>query len=112
MARYLNGDFHEDEIIKYFPVQSRYLMNWSDEINVLFREYLSKFTQFSVVDVLPHIQFCSKYFGLKINLESPRVLKKEKKPILRSSYEDFLSYFKLNSSALDIVRANSNISTT
>ena len=75
-------------------------------MNIVFRAFLSTMEdeQVDLQELLPEIQFVSKYFAIKLNLDSPKVLKKANYSILRQNYDEFLSYFKLNNDSLQLYK--------
>lgn len=107
---FISEEYTREEITELFPLRSKYLMNWSHPLNCIFRDFLRASTEYNADELLPNVQFCSKFFDFKINLESPRALKNGKGAILKSSYEQFLSYYKMNNSCLEVVRKKSDLS--
>lgn len=104
---FLTEDYSVEDIVSVFATSSQYLQPWSSELNIVFRAFLASMEEEDKVDLqelLPEIQFVSKYFAIKLNLDSPKVLKKANYSILRQNYDEFLSYFKLNNDSLQLYK--------
>lgn len=102
MLSFLVGDYNVEEIVELFVCRSQYLSPWNSELNIVFRKFLQSMEdgETDLQELLPEIQFLAKYFAIKINLDSPKVLKKSKNPILKQSYNEFLAFYKLNNDSL------------
>jgi hypothetical protein len=103
---FLTEDYTVEDILQIFSTSSQYLQPWNSELNIVFRAFLSTMEdeQVDLQELLPEIQFVSKYFAIKLDLDSPKVLKKANYSILRQNYDEFLSYFKLNNDSLQLYK--------
>ena len=71
-----SGKYTKEVIAEHFPHRSVYLLeDKTDEVNILFHNFLLYCTEMSVEDLLPTVQFAARYYSVKFNFESPSVLK-------------------------------------
>lgn len=79
----ISGAYCKNYIAEVFPHRSTYLLDESLEVNSLFRSFLEYYTELTMDDILPGVQFVSKYFSLQFAFESPSVLKNNINSILK-----------------------------
>jgi len=101
---YLLKEFTFEEIVEYFPCSSQYLMDLSIEYNLIFREFLSFYYEYTIDELIPTVQYASSWFSLEIDFDSPSVIQKDADRAAESSYEEMLCFYKLNESALHSYR--------
>lgn len=58
-----------------FPQKSTYLLDSHTKINQLFAQFSSHYAGLRMEDLLPAVQFASKYYEVAFTYESPSVLK-------------------------------------
>lgn len=81
--------------------------------NILNKEYIFNdfFSNFSacclgieLIELMPYLQYCSKFFGLGFNYDLPNAAKINKQYVLEGHFEDFLAYQTHNPNNLEFIK--------
>jgi hypothetical protein len=65
--------FNNDEIVTDFPGTSLFLLDEENPFNLLFRSFLSLSFGFSLLEILPSVQYCATFFNLEFTYENPLI---------------------------------------
>ena len=76
------GQFSLQQIVEQFPYSSQYLLNPKYSFNDLFGEFLLFSFGFQLIDLLPSIQYASRFFQLPLNFDLPNAARIFKENVL------------------------------
>jgi len=88
--------FDETQIIEQMPLFNPNLLNREFIFNDLFANFIFCCLGTELFELLPYIQYCSKFFGLNLNYDLPNATKINKKHVLEVfsfSFFFFLLFF-------------------
>lgn len=69
------------QIIEEYPRSSNYLLDEENLLNDLFRAFVEYTFGFLLFDLLPTIQYCSTFFGLRMDYETHEMDSEESKSV-------------------------------
>ena len=99
-----SGVFDQNEICERVFNDDR-LLKKKSSYNELFGDFLEYCFAMQLEDILPAVQFASKFLILPLNFELPRVLKiKKKEGTLKGHFEEFLSYQTYHPKSLEFIK--------
>lgn len=81
IGKYFN-QFTQEQILNEFSISSQYLLDPSFAYNNLFSHFLEHYIGFSLWNILPTIQYCSRFLALKFHIELPVAAKIDRKTVL------------------------------
>jgi hypothetical protein len=94
--------FNTQDILEEFPCSSLYLIDESSDFNDLFGSFVEHVFGFSLLDILPSVQYCATFFGLSFSFEKPMIGDEE--DLDSMSLEEYCSYQTYNSSMIKTVK--------
>lgn len=83
--------FSVQEIVEQFPHSSQYLLNPNYAFNELFGDFLMFSFGFELIELLPSIQYVSRFFSLPLNFDLPNAARIFKENVLEVRHTSFHS---------------------
>lgn len=74
--------FSLETVLEYFPNSSFFLLDETNPFNELFSDFLIRSFKFKLVDLLPTIQFVSKFFSVPVSIELPVAVRVNRENVL------------------------------
>lgn len=107
--------FSEEDVIENFHLSSLYLLDQNIKVNQVFRLFLHQKVGVSIEEILPFVQYSSRFFGLPIEFKLHKACKYQENIDVRTlvsssnpkkTYDTLLSYQNRNKSSLAYVMDN------